>query len=796
MASAGEDQVDCHLVPRPSISQLLQRARSEGAVTITPDEVTSRVTRGLQLCSGVGGSDSSSSDGGGSDFASASIVNRDDRSSDSSRNNAPASMNQFDGRSLGNQSQNPRPPAAEYEVTRLSTFRNWPSMAPVTPSALARAGFFYTGRDDIVECFICQGQIRDFEYGDTAMGEHKKHFPKCPFVKNKNHGNVPMAGTPDFSKVATSDPAGASGSSTEKKVKEKEASLFSSKDAEKLRLLQKKRNRKVRMEVKSRAENRVQAEVDDPATRADNQAKLTFKSEFKRLLSYQNWPESCPVDPRDCAKAGFFYTGKEDVVQCFACFGKLGNFKDGDVPMVEHNRHFPSCPYILGLTVGNQPITSVQMASALQAINYKDQSMFGQRNQTQQPKPKGPLTQTAKPTADWGPTNQRPNQKRVFAKVRHPQFASEQARLESYERWPPAVGIAPIQLARAGFFYTGNNDSCKCFYCDGGLKNWEPKDEPWMEHARWFPRCEWLIQQRGQAYVDYVVHNFPPPRISAEVLSAGGNRKGNTGGGEDAGEDEAGTFQTAQMAVRGSGTGSDEEEEELTNEREPEAGVARTTVPRRTASGIEQTMKSKVAKTVLDMGYDPRLVRAVIRRRMQSTEPPFANAQELLEAIFEAEGSIDLDDEPTVEDPPAGDVSQLAKDLQNVTLVERSPPEASSSSKGSETTAGALSSSAYAGKLGDQGTSSGHLAPQTAPPAGVHTRTDEDRLLPATVHDLKSELERYRDSQLCKICMDNDMSTVFLPCNHMVACDGCANALAMCPICRKKIRNVVHIYKT
>ena len=104
-------------------------------------------------------------------------------------------------------------------------------------------------------------------------------------------------------------------------------------------------------------------------------------------------------------------------------------------------------------------------------------------------------------------------------------------------------------------------------------------------------------------------------------------------------------------------------------------------------------MKSKVAKTVLDMGYDPRLVRAVFRRRIENSQSPFTNAQDLLEAIFDAEGNIELEDEPAPGDVPAGDdkSSQLAKDLQNMTLVE-------DPSKGSEG-AGELSSHASAGMI-------------------------------------------------------------------------------------------------
>ena len=66
---------------------------------------------------------------------------------------------------------------------------------------------------------------------------------------------------------------------------------------------------------------------------------------------------------------------------------------------------------------------------------------------------------------------------------------------------------------------TGLVDECKCFHCDGGLKNWEPTDEPWTEHAKWFPRCEWLIQQRGQAFIAHDQQVNPPP-ISTPVSTS------------------------------------------------------------------------------------------------------------------------------------------------------------------------------------------------------------------------------------------------------------------------------------
>jgi len=34
----------------------------------------------------------------------------------------------------------------------------------------------------------------------------------------------------------------------------------------------------------------------------------------------------------------------------------------------------------------------------------------------------------------------------------------------------------------------GERDRVKCWYCNGGLQNWERNDVPWEEHAKWFPK--------------------------------------------------------------------------------------------------------------------------------------------------------------------------------------------------------------------------------------------------------------------------------------------------------------------
>ena len=66
---------------------------------------------------------------------------------------------------------------------------------------------------------------------------------------------------------------------------------------------------------------------------------------------------------------------------------------------------------------------------------------------------------------------------------------NEESRLETFDqRWPSQMVTAtPREIANAGFFFLGERDRVKCWYCNGGLQNWEQEDEPWTEHAKWFP---------------------------------------------------------------------------------------------------------------------------------------------------------------------------------------------------------------------------------------------------------------------------------------------------------------------
>ncbi|KAJ8321193.1 hypothetical protein KUTeg_001257 [Tegillarca granosa] len=59
---------------------------------------------------------------------------------------------------------------------------------------------------------------------------------------------------------------------------------------------------------------------------------------------------------------------------------------------------------------------------------------------------------------------------------------------------------------------------------------------------------------------------------------------------------------------------------------------------------------------------------------------------------------------------------------------------------------------------------------------------------------LIEENRQLKEQTLCKICLDESVSMVFLPCGHLCCCSQCAPALRKCPICRVFIRGTVKTY--
>uniref|UniRef100_A0A8C5Q918 E3 ubiquitin-protein ligase XIAP n=1 Tax=Leptobrachium leishanense TaxID=445787 RepID=A0A8C5Q918_9ANUR len=177
--------------------------------------------------------------------------------------------------------------------------------------------------------------------------------------------------------------------------------------------------------------------------------------EEKRLQTFHNWPNYVRITPKELAAAGLFYAGNDDQVKCFCCGGKLMNWEPSDKAWTEHRKHFPDCFFVLGRNVGN--------------VSHESS----------------------------GPSN---NRRRGSEVPDNPLMCQHKARLDSFAQW--FYGTSKEVLAKAGFYSTGERDITKCFYCGGVLEDWKLKEDPWEEHARWFPGCKFLKDEKGLHFIN------------------------------------------------------------------------------------------------------------------------------------------------------------------------------------------------------------------------------------------------------------------------------------------------------
>ncbi|NXV75579.1 BIR7B protein, partial [Atlantisia rogersi] len=201
----------------------------------------------------------------------------------------------------------------------------------------------------------------------------------------------------------------------------------------------------------------------------------SMRSEARRLRTFWHWPGNSPVSAKDLVKAGFFFVGPRDEVQCFCCGGVLKDWVPGDCPAAEHLKFFPSCKFICGEDVGNQEMLPLQ--GIFDTVDGQFLS-FSQGIESEEAA--------------------------LSSEPEYPEMEAEEVRLSTFRNWPQDTNVPPEQLARAGFFYTGQDDTVRCFFCDGGVRRWSFGLDPWRQHAKWYPGCEFLLRSRGREFVSSI----------------------------------------------------------------------------------------------------------------------------------------------------------------------------------------------------------------------------------------------------------------------------------------------------
>lgn len=271
----------------------------------------------------------------------------------------------------------------------------------------------------------------------------------------------------------------------------------------------------------------------------------SMSNEMMRFSSLSTFPRQIDISMTRLAKAGFFYTGKGCATKCYSCGTTYDQWKSGDDPTAIHKSISPSCTLVnsfgceipqyagdsyLESTPSYDATTSMNVGVYDKNLEQSESTTSSSRdaytghqittdNATSVPISQAPTQNGARniptsditgETGDVSKNNSRTNEcQHDYAslginidKPKYPDYASLQIRISSFQGWPSYLDQTPREMAVSGFFFAGHHDYTRCFFCGGGLRNWELGDDPGVEHARWFPQCSFLKQHKGYVFVN------------------------------------------------------------------------------------------------------------------------------------------------------------------------------------------------------------------------------------------------------------------------------------------------------
>ena len=78
----------------------------------------------------------------------------------------------------------------------------------------------------------------------------------------------------------------------------------------------------------------------------DRISETDYEKYENRLKTFTDWPNESPALIKELAEAGFYFSGVNDIVKCFACGIEIGNWREEDNPLAKHESASKHCSYL------------------------------------------------------------------------------------------------------------------------------------------------------------------------------------------------------------------------------------------------------------------------------------------------------------------------------------------------------------------------------------------------------------------------------------------------------------------
>jgi len=241
---------------------------------------------------------------------------------------------------------------------RRRSFIFWPSRSPADKEELVNAYFHFTGDDDEVKCHSCKVTHKGWTKSDDPLTIHLTKSPDCMLARGRA-----QAFASDFDSPWS---VGVNQNVIPKRKTKKKNNYQPPVAKHEMDLTTDGSNsfEEVTPIINARLPARV-------ASSSPNVSLNQLREESARLQTFVgNWPEENPLRPEDLARAGLFYKGPGDRVQCAFCKGILRSWTTGDSALGEHARHFPECPFVAKVSCGHAAEMSSPAVKALTNMGY------------------------------------------------------------------------------------------------------------------------------------------------------------------------------------------------------------------------------------------------------------------------------------------------------------------------------------------------------------------------------------------------------------------------------------------
>uniref|UniRef100_A0A2M4BPE3 Putative apoptosis 1 inhibitor n=1 Tax=Anopheles marajoara TaxID=58244 RepID=A0A2M4BPE3_9DIPT len=402
-------------------------------------------------------------------------------------------------------------------------------------------------------------------------------------------------------------------------------------------------------------------------------------------------------------------------------------------------------------------------------------------------------------------------------------FHIEQNRLQTFDQWPVTF-IRKEELARYGFYYTGNEDTVKCHFCRVEIGMWEEHDNVIEEHLRWSPYCP-LLRKRPTNNVALdrnFLANVPEPSydvcgINVRTHSYAENANDRMSGDSWSG---ASDISSSGNSINGNSIVGEASTSTISTDRiglmRHGDDVALTGIA---VASAFSSMGTMVGSQTCRPEYPMYAIEADRLKSFEDWPTSMSQKpQQLSDAGFFYTGKSDrvkcfscgggLKDWEQGDDPweqhgiwySNCHYLKLIKGREFIDrcLAMKADEEAASS----QPSTSGVSSNASSLMSTSPATSSGISSPAPGDEARTSSSSETTVTAPKPASTIGCAVEGdddaanrgISDGKICKICYVNEYNIAFLPCGHVVACAKCASSVTKCPMCQQPFYNVLKLY--